>query len=75
MICFGVSIFIWCTNNFPGEYFLFLLDNHHQTAVSHPIQQCSIVLKKENATVGLQDPEQVLEVFFNNPKRSPVSLF
>ena len=45
---------------------LFLLDNHHQTAVCQPIQQCYIVLKNENSTVGLQDPEKVLEVFFNN---------
>ena len=30
-----------------GESFLFLPKNHHQTAVSQPIQQCSIVPKKE----------------------------
>ena len=42
---------------------LFLLDNHHQTAVCQPLQQCFIVLKSENSTVGLQDPEKVLEVF------------
>ena len=49
-----------------GESFLFLPDNHHQTAVSQPIQQCSIVPQKENSTVGRQGPEITLEVFFYN---------
>ena len=49
-----------------GESFLFLPDNHHQTAVSQPIQQCSIVPKKENSTVGLQGPEITLEFFLQS---------